>query len=745
MFDYLKKLIFGAKTPQAKPLNLYQYKFVRYKEDRNEKYPLDLQAVCVPQMDGLVSVVLPVYNGGDILADSIRSVLCQTYENLELIIINDGSKDNTLEIAESFAKKDNRVRVLTQENKKIPRTLSRGFDEAKGEFLTWTSADNEMDKDFIEKMVADIKSKPNAGMIWANMRLIDAKGKKLTKHGWFEFPFGSGNVIFPNNSYELNTYANNTIGAAFMYRASAKEILGCYSSYKHTLEDYDYWMRMNSLLELKHTDFTEPVYSYRWHDGSLTAKDKELGITKNRYKLMALDDFRRDFYMMPLMWYITATEGRAREAEEFRKIAEKTGHIIVAKEDFQNLYFGSSCSSLCHISFGGKESEVNLPEDTVKICVNAENLGFDIYASTNISGAKVLEDGKKVYGFADLQNMFSYLDAKAKNDILYGLEGRIEEGDEPTKKLSVIICTHKMTDTLIPCLEAVCNQNVLPQDFELVFVSNSFKDMELKEAVQELKAKYSALDINYITAPMKGLSFARNAGLWAAKGEYVIYFDDDAIARPDVLAETIKAFESDEELGVVGGEVRVTVPDEAKALVNERTIGLWSDLRIEGDSFRYARDYGEFPYGANFAARRDSLRRIGGFRTGYGRVGNNFAGGEETLVSFMMEMIHQKVGLNPKSVVEHRIAADRFTLEHIEKTTYSGIMTQYRLRRDLYAPADWNDNNVLEREQRAKKLAAACEKDSADYVLYTATAKAFREVYENRQADYRYLTENKTS
>ena len=72
-------------------------------------------------------------------------------------------------------------------------------------------------------------------------------------------------------------------------------------------------------------------------------------------------------------------------------------------------------------------------------------------------------------------------------------------------------------------------------------------------------------------------------------------------------------------------------------------------------------------------------------------------------------------------------------------------MTQYRLRRDLYAPADWNDNNVLEREQRAKKLAAACEPNSADYALHTATAKAFREVYENRQADYKYLTENKTS
>lgn len=745
MLDYLRKLIFGAKKAEEKPLNLYQYKFIRYKQERNEHYPLDLTRVRVPQEDNLVSVVLPVYNGGDILAESIESVLRQTYEKIELIIINDGSKDDSLKIAEEYAKKDSRIRVLTQENRKIPKTLSRGFDEARGEFLTWTSADNVMDKDFVEKMVNDIKSKPGAGMVYANMRLINAKGKKLSKHGWFEFPLGSGNVIFPNNAYELNTYANNTIGAAFMYRASAKEVLGCYSSYKHTLEDYDYWMRMNSLFELRHTDFTEPVYSYRWHDASLTARDKELGITQNRYKLMALDDFRRDFYMMPLIWYITSTPKEEKNAAEFRKIAEAAGHIIAAKEDFAKLFFGTSCSSLCHIAFGGKEAETGLPDDTVKICVNAETRGFDIYASTSIDGAGVDNDGKKTYGFADVQTMFSYLDAKAKNDILYGIEGRIEAGDVPTKRLSIVLCTHKMNDTLVPCLEAICNQDIDPKEFEIIFVSNSFKDMELKETVQSLKAKYSRLDISYITAPMKGLSFARNAGLWSAKGEYVLYLDDDAVAMPNVAAETIKAFDNDPKLGVVGGEVRVTVPESAKALVNDKTIGLWSDLRIEGTEFRYARDYGEFPYGANFGVRRNSLRQIGGFRTGYGRVGSNFAGGEETLVSFMMETIHQRVGLNPKSVVEHRIAEDRFTMEHIEKTAYSGIITQYRLRRDLYAPADWNDSNVLERAQRAERLAKAADKDSADCVFYTATAKAFREVYENRQRDYRFLVENKTS
>lgn len=744
MFDLLKKFIWGAKNPEKKPLNLYQYKFIRYLEDREGSYPLPFSKVSVPQIEDLVTVVLPVYNGGDILADSIESVLNQTYTNFELIIINDGSKDKTLEIATEYAQKDDRIRVLTQENKKIPRTLSRGFREARGEFLTWTSADNVMDRNFLEKMVADLKSKPDCGMVFANMRLIDAKGKRLRKHGWFEYPFGSGNVIFPNNTYELNTYANNTIGAAFMYRKAAMEILGCYSSFKHTLEDYDYWMRMNSLCGIKHTDFSEPCYSYRWHDGSLTAKDKELGITKSRYKLMVLDDFRRDFYLTPLLWYVKATPEMAEAAEQFKDELRRIGHIILVKEDFSQLFFGESCSQVCYISFGAADIDVTLPQDAVKIGVSVSDEAkpqFDILAKIGAKAENNWESPE--YAFEDIKTMLSFLDARVKNDLLYALEGKIENPEENKKRLSVILCTHKMSETLKACIDSICGQTADKSEYELVFVNNSFRDNDIKELVQSVSAKHSDLDISYITAPLKGLSFARNTGLWAARGEYVLYVDDDAVLDDEVVKETICAFDKDDSLGVVGGRVELTIPEAAKELVTKNTIGLWSDLRIDGNEIRYAKDYGDFPYGANFAAKKSELRRIGGFRTGYGRVGNNFAGGEETLVCFMMEQIHKKVALNPKSKVEHRISKDRFTAEHIEKTAYSGIMTQYRLRRDLYAPQDWNDMNVRERATRAQRLAAKEQQGSADYIYHTAVAKAFSDVFDERQRDYQYLVKNK--
>ena len=182
MFEYFKRLLGQNTTKKEKPLNLYQYKFIRFKEERDKNCPLDLTKVHVPFEKGLISVVLPVYNGADLVSLSIDSVLKQTYKNFELIIINDGSKDNTKEIIEEYAKKDSRITVINQENRRIPRTLSRGFSLAKGEYFTWTSADNIMPEYFLEKMMGELERNRYAGMVFGNMRLINEKGKKYKNH-----------------------------------------------------------------------------------------------------------------------------------------------------------------------------------------------------------------------------------------------------------------------------------------------------------------------------------------------------------------------------------------------------------------------------------------------------------------------------------------------------------------------------------------------------------------------------------
>lgn len=741
MFEYFKRLLGQNKEQKKKPLNLYQYKFIRYKEDRDKNCPLDLTKVHVPFEKGLISVVLPVYNGADLVSLSIDSVLKQTYKNFELIIINDGSKDNTKEIIEAYAKKDSRITVINQENRRIPRTLSRGFSLAKGEFFTWTSADNIMPESFLEKMMGELERNPDAGMVFGNMRLINEAGKKHKNHGWFEIPMGSGNVIFPENTYELNTYANNTIGAAFMYRKKAFEVLGCYSSFKHTLEDYDYWMRMNSLFKIIHTSFKEPIYYYRWHSGSLTAKDKELGITKNRYKLMLLDDARRDFYLSPLLWYLKSDETGKDAMEEFKAEIIKRGHMVIEKEDLGKLFFGKEARNFVCVAFGKATFDDFLPAGTRKLhyAINDEPIPSECEFSVSIGNKAKIFDEKKRYAFSDTETLVSFLDARVKNDLLYKIEEKIESEKTFSKKLSFILCTHKISDVLYECMDALISQDQDKKDYEIVFVNNNYKDDKIKEFVLDTGKKNPDVTINYITAPFPGLSNARNAGLWEANGEIVHYIDDDSIADTHLAAECIKAFAKHEDAGVIGGNIKLEIPENCSDVVTKVTRPLWSELIIDGDKYKTAKDYGDFPYGANFAVRTQTLMQIGGFRTMYGRVGNNFAGGEETLVCFMTEETGQKIGLNPKMKVKHKVDESRFNLEHIDKTTYAGLMTQYRLRLDVYAPQDWNDSNVLERQKKADSAKQKVSASSPDYIYYDAVSRAFKDILNNRRKVYERL------
>ena len=98
-----------------------------------------------------VSVLLPVYNHASVVEKSIKSILNQTYKNIELIILDDGSTDNLLEILEKYKNIPN-VKIYQQKNQKLPRALTHLHSLATGNFITWTSADNIMHKKINSKI-----------------------------------------------------------------------------------------------------------------------------------------------------------------------------------------------------------------------------------------------------------------------------------------------------------------------------------------------------------------------------------------------------------------------------------------------------------------------------------------------------------------------------------------------------------------------------------------------------------------
>ncbi len=270
----------------------------------------------------LISVVLPIYNHAYLAAASIESIQAQTYRNWELIIVNDGSSDNLDEVVAPYLS-DKRIRYLKQPNQKLPKALTNGFSFATGELLTWTSADNHMRPEMLERLSAFLRSHEDVAMVYADYMTIDEKGEPMTAE-WFrpqnKFSPNDAELHLPRTTEMLNVVRDNFIGASFMYRRSALEIIGEYDP-QLGVEDYDYWMRINSLLKIAHLGTDEILYEYRVHDNSLSGKAAELRILEKGIRLMEYEKERFAFYCRPFEIYGSYRPGNFdfdRRTVEFR-------------------------------------------------------------------------------------------------------------------------------------------------------------------------------------------------------------------------------------------------------------------------------------------------------------------------------------------------------------------------------------------------------------------------------------------
>ena len=183
-------------------------------------------------MQPIVSIVLPCYNGAVFLAQSIDSVISQTFIDWELVIVNDCSKDNSLEIMQRYADEDSRIRIINNEhNLKLPGALNRGFRESQGKYLTWTSHDNRMGPTMLEEFVNYLDANQDKGLVTACYAAFSLKtGEQLYE------------VHHPDPQLHLPLY--NCVCYAFMYRREVLETVGDYDTTLFLVEDYDYWVRI---------------------------------------------------------------------------------------------------------------------------------------------------------------------------------------------------------------------------------------------------------------------------------------------------------------------------------------------------------------------------------------------------------------------------------------------------------------------------------------------------------------------
>lgn len=212
----------------------------------------------------LVSIILPAYNCEKYIAASVASILQQVYDNFELIVVNDGSADNTLAILSSIA--DKRLRVLNNDgNKGLIYSLNRAIDESKGEFIARMDADDVATNDRIEKQVHWLLHHPDTAAVGSHILMIDEHGKE--KGNWpLDRKTATASAIRKTMPRE-NCLAHPTM----MIRASILKQYK-YSVFQKNIEDYDLWLRMlgDGLVIDK---IPQALLNYRVHLNSITQDD----------------------------------------------------------------------------------------------------------------------------------------------------------------------------------------------------------------------------------------------------------------------------------------------------------------------------------------------------------------------------------------------------------------------------------------------------------------------------------------
>ncbi len=184
----------------------------------------------------LVSIVIPVYNGSNYLDQAIDSALAQTYPNTEILVVNDGSKDDgaTERIALSYGDK---IRYFSKENGGVSSALNLGIREMRGEYFSWLSHDDLYTPDKIEKQVALLSSEND--IILCSGSLMDADGKPIRHHTKVLSKKLNGRELF---TQFLKGYVLNGLG--FLIPRQAFETVGMFDESMRYLQDLDLWLQM---------------------------------------------------------------------------------------------------------------------------------------------------------------------------------------------------------------------------------------------------------------------------------------------------------------------------------------------------------------------------------------------------------------------------------------------------------------------------------------------------------------------
>ncbi|MFH7013755.1 glycosyltransferase family 2 protein [Flavobacterium sp. FlaQc-52] len=232
----------------------------------------------------LVSIVIPCYNDKDYIEESVNSALRQSYENTEIIIVDDGSNKATKKILSSF--KDRKIKIVTQENKGLSAARNVGILNANGDYILTLDADDFFDKSFLEKAVPVLNSNPSVGVIGCLVKCFIVKNKII-----FRYSPKGGDI----NDF---LYSNNVAASSLFRKQCWLEAGGYDEKMRRGYEDWEFWISVTKrnwevyILE-------EFLFNYRKKENSmlqttnLLYEEENYRYVLNKHKELYVENFDR--------------------------------------------------------------------------------------------------------------------------------------------------------------------------------------------------------------------------------------------------------------------------------------------------------------------------------------------------------------------------------------------------------------------------------------------------------------------
>jgi len=286
-----------------------------------------------------VSVIIPAYNQGSYLAEAVESVLAQTYSNWEIIIVDDGSTDDTAVVAQSFS--DARIRYVYQENRGLSGARNTGIRHANGQCLTYLDADDRFLAQKLELLVKKLQEDATLGFVAGQAVPIDEHGNQIGKVFKKRPPENPAHWLLGNPLH---------VGS-MMVRRSWQERVGYFDENLRSYEDWDMWLRL-ARAGCQMGWIPRSVSQYRFHRQQMTRNGKQMTEATMAVldKVFSDEALPESWQAMRAMAYSRACLRAAAQAYREEELESAKDYLSQAVELDSNLVANDGTALATHLA-----------------------------------------------------------------------------------------------------------------------------------------------------------------------------------------------------------------------------------------------------------------------------------------------------------------------------------------------------------------------------------------------------------